>query len=101
MRERGYRVHIFFLWLPGVELALSRVRGRVLEGGHDVPEALVRRRFDRSIRNFLAIYRHEADSWNLFNNSARVPVLVACKEHGETRIMDEELFSGLLRRYGP
>ena len=44
--------HFFFLWVPSVDLALSRVRGRVLEGGHDVPEAAVRRRFGRSIRNF-------------------------------------------------
>ncbi len=57
LRAQGYAVHILFLWLPGVELALSRVRDRVLEGGHNVPEPIVRRRYERSIKNFLRVYR--------------------------------------------
>jgi len=63
LKKRGYRVHIFFLWVPTADLALTRVRRRVMEGGHDVPEAVVRRRFDRSIRNFLVHYRPLGDSW--------------------------------------
>ena len=41
LKKRGYQVHIFYLWVPSAELALSRVRERVLRGGHDVPEAKV------------------------------------------------------------
>jgi predicted ABC-type ATPase len=55
LKKRGYKVHIFFLWVPTVDLALTRVRARVSEGGHDVPEVVVRRRFDRSVRNFLPL----------------------------------------------
>ncbi|MGH9682328.1 MAG: zeta toxin family protein, partial [Candidatus Acidiferrales bacterium] len=76
LKSRGYEAHFFFLWVPTVELALSRVRGRVLEGGHDVPEVVVRRRFDRSIRNFLSHYRRLADSWTLFDNSEATPVVI-------------------------
>jgi predicted ABC-type ATPase len=61
-------VHFFFLWLSEVDLALSRIEARVLQGGHDVPEADVRRRFDRSIKNFLQLYRPLGDSWFLFDN---------------------------------
>src|SRR5208337_1817367 len=43
LRKQGYAVHIFFLWVPSVELSLSRIRDRVLEGGHDVLESVVRR----------------------------------------------------------
>ncbi len=53
LRRQRYSVHIFFLWVVSLELALSRIKDRVMEGGHDVPEAIVRRRFDRSIKNFL------------------------------------------------
>src|SRR5712691_10731599 len=49
--RRGYEVHFFFLWVPNVAVGLSRIRERVLDGGHDVPEAVARPRFDRSIRN--------------------------------------------------
>jgi hypothetical protein len=44
LRAQGYAVHIFFLWVPQAELSLSRIRDRVLEGGHNVPEPIVRRR---------------------------------------------------------
>ena len=52
LKAQGYEVHLFFLWVESVDLALSRVRERVVRDGHDVPEPVVRRRFDRSIRNF-------------------------------------------------
>ncbi len=99
LRRRNYSVHIFFLWVVRVELALSRIRDRVLEGGHDVPEAIVRRRFDRSVRNFLGRYRQLADSWTLFDNSGQTPAVIACEERGEVRIMRSELYSDLLERY--
>ena len=66
LKNAGYRPHIFYLWLPRVELALDRVRTRVQRGGHDIPETVVRRRFERSICNFLIHYRLLAESWILF-----------------------------------
>lgn len=38
LRQNGYEVHLFYLWVPDVELLLSRIRIRVTRGGHDVPE---------------------------------------------------------------
>ena len=46
LKRREYEVHVFYVWVPSVELALLRIRGRVSLGGHDVPAADVRRRFD-------------------------------------------------------
>ncbi len=99
LRRQGYSVHIFFLWVARVELALSRIRVRVLEGGHDVPEAVVRRRFNRSIGNFLQRYRRLADSWMLFDNSAATPALIACEEGGRVRIIRRELYTDLLESH--
>ncbi|MFO0951548.1 MAG: zeta toxin family protein [Isosphaeraceae bacterium] len=45
LKRRGYQVELYYLWLPGVEMALARVRNRVRQGGHHVPEVDVRRRF--------------------------------------------------------
>jgi predicted ABC-type ATPase len=47
-KAEGYEVHLFFLSLTSADLAVSRIKERVLRGGHDVPEQIVRRRFDRS-----------------------------------------------------
>src|SRR5690554_2357179 len=59
----GYRVKIVYLWLDSVELALDRVRYRVAEGGHNVPEDVIRRRFSQGWANFVERYRALADTW--------------------------------------
>ena len=70
-----------------------------MRGGHDVPEPVVPRRFDRSIRNFLVHYRRLADSWTLFDNSGATPRVVAFEKSEEVRIIDDDLFEALVKRY--
>lgn len=100
LKIRGYEMHFFFLWVPAVDLALRRARARVLEGGHDVPAAVVRRRFGRSIRNFLLHYAPLGDSWTLFDNSDATPSVVAFEKRGSLRIMNRDLYDLLIARYG-
>jgi predicted ABC-type ATPase len=100
LKKVGYQPHIFYLWVPRIELVLDRVRERVLEGGHDVPEVVVRRRFERSIRNFLTSYRVLAESWTLFDNSAETPKIVASEVEGKLSIMEADHYRALLARYG-
>ena len=57
-------------------MAIARVRQRVVEGGHDVPEPVIRRRFHAG-RNFETIYRDLVDEWTVYDNSGNVPVLLA------------------------
>lgn len=75
-KAAGYRVEIVFLKLPNVELALKRVANRVKQGGHNVPEVDVRRRFQRGWRNFETAYRPLADSWSVYDNDGQIPVLI-------------------------
>jgi predicted ABC-type ATPase len=100
LKDQGYAVHFFFLWVSAVDLALSRIEARVLQGGHDVPEADVRRRFDRSIKNFLESYRPLGDSWYLFDNSLRTPAAIALEEGGRLRIMKPDAYKALVAQYG-
>jgi predicted ABC-type ATPase len=90
---------LFFLWVPTVELALSRVRDRVRNGGHDVPSVVVRRRFERSISNFFHYYRSLADSWILFDNSGEKPNIIALEKEGKVRIIEQELYRRIVARY--
>ena len=69
LRQDGYRMHLIFLWLPSAEMALARVASRVQQGGHDIPEATVRRRYEAGLRNFFQLYRPIADTWVMFDNS--------------------------------
>jgi predicted ABC-type ATPase len=70
LQTQGYLFHLLYLWLHSADLAVQRVAERVRQGGHDVPEAIVRRRYARSLGNFFNIYRPIADSWLMLDNSA-------------------------------
>lgn len=78
----GYTVKLFFLSLPSVNLAITRVRLRVEQGGHDVPAAVIQRRFVAGIKNFHESYKYLADEWALYDNSGERPVLL---EEGANR----------------
>jgi predicted ABC-type ATPase len=86
--------------LKSVDLALSRVKERVSRGGHDVPEAVIRRRFDRSMRNFLLHYRSLAKVWTLFDNSGEIPNVIAFQRDETIRIIERSAYSELVKRYG-
>ena len=75
----GYRIEIVFLRLTSVQLALRRIAARVKQGGHDVPRAAVRRRFDRGWKNFEAAYKPLAETWAVYDNSGDRPRLLATK----------------------
>jgi predicted ABC-type ATPase len=92
LQQKGYSVRLFFLWIPAVNLSLARIKERVSLGGHHVPSADVRRRFDRSIHNFFKIYGPLVDAWDLFDNSASIPNLIAKKRSEKIFISNENLF---------
>ena len=76
----GYHVTLLFLALPSAEAALQRVRERVAQGGHSIPEAVVRRRFSAGKLNFEAVYKPLVDAWALYDNSNGEPVLLSWGE---------------------
>ena len=92
LRATGYRIHLFYLWIPSPDLALLRIRDRVESGGHDVPEVDVRRRFDRTLRNLFTLYRPLCDTLHFFDNSSDVPRLVFKDEAGKTNVIDAFLY---------
>ena len=80
-QELGYHVSMFFLLLPTPEVAIARVSERVKQGGHDIPVAVIRRRFDAGIRNFETTYKHRVDSWAKFDNLGVEPILLEWGEN--------------------
>lgn len=75
-RQLGYHVGLFFLGLPSVEVAIARVAERVRQGGHHIPEDVVRRRFVAGRANFDRHYREAVDAWALYDNSGDEPVMM-------------------------
>jgi len=72
----GYHVSLFFLELTAVELAIARVAERVKQGGHNIPEQVIRRRFASGRKNFDQHYRALVDAWALYDNSGDEPQLM-------------------------
>ena len=79
-KEAGYQVTLVYFWLESVELALERVQTRVKEGGHNIPEDVIRRRYVAGIRNLFQLYLDNSDMCIIINNTQNNPVLVARKE---------------------
>jgi predicted ABC-type ATPase len=98
LKRKGYHIYLFFLWIPDPELAIERIARRVRRGGHNIPEDVVKRRFDRGIKNFFQIYRPLVDSWAIFDNSQDIPRLMAFEESGELRVIDRVSYAKLLKR---
>jgi predicted ABC-type ATPase len=67
---------LLFLSLPDVESALERVRIRVAQGGHNVDEPVIRRRFHKGWNNFHSIYKNLVDAWVLYDNSGERPQMI-------------------------
>jgi predicted ABC-type ATPase len=100
LKNKGYKIHIFFLWIPSSQLAIARVKDRVAQGGHNVPVQDIKRRFERSTEKFFNQYRSLADKWILFNNAESKPKIVAKKENAHIDIVDQCLFEKITRKIG-
>jgi predicted ABC-type ATPase len=96
MKERGYRLHLFYLWLPTVDMAIARVAHRVEQGGHNVPEPVIRRRFEVGLRNLSSVYLPFFDLWMMFDNSTVHPREVACYNGQRIDLLDAELYKRIL-----
>lgn len=75
-QRAGFGVDLIFLWLETVELAIARVAARVRQGGHAVPEEIIRRRYTAGWYNFQHRYKSLVDTWLLYDNSQETPILL-------------------------
>ncbi|MCK6442475.1 MAG: zeta toxin family protein [Elstera cyanobacteriorum] len=75
-RAAGYRVSLYFLSLPTADQAVARVRLRVRQGGHSIPEDVIGRRFTAGFQNFTDHYRLAVDWWILYDTSTYEPNII-------------------------
>jgi predicted ABC-type ATPase len=80
-RAQGYHVSLFFLSLPDAETAIARVAERVRQGGHNIPEAVIRRRFTAGLHNLEEAYKSVVDTWAKYDNVGETPTLLEWGEN--------------------
>lgn len=98
-QNRGFIVTIMYFWLNSPELAIERVKVRVNEGGHDIPEETIRRRYFAGIKNLFNLYIDIADDWLLINNSGLNAETIAEGNEEGTIIFDARTWSVLKEKY--
>ncbi|WP_373530937.1 zeta toxin family protein [Vampirovibrio sp.] len=76
-KGKGYQVVLLYFWLSSPQLSMERIRQRVRNGGHHIPDDVVLRRYERSMDNLKQKYIPLADVWLVFDNSNDNPVLIA------------------------
>ncbi len=79
-QNMGFHVSLFFLRLDEVEMAIERVAERVRQGGHNIPETVIRRRFIAGWRNFQSVYCNIVDDWSVYDNSGDQATLLDWSE---------------------
>ncbi len=95
-QSMGYTVTLVFFSLDSIELAIDRVKTRVLEGGHNIPADVIARRYQNGLKNLFEIYSEIVDELAIFNNSNGKPDLIAKKRiTQEYKIFDLKMFNHL------
>jgi predicted ABC-type ATPase len=101
MRENGYELTLFFLWLADADLALRRVAERVRRGGHDIPKTTIERRYEKGLRNFFALYQPIAGNWLFYDNSEKENLRLIAK--GESfkieEVFQKKVWQNLKQKY--
>lgn len=99
----GYQFQRVFLWLPSPDLAVARVAARVREGGHDVPEGTIRRRYEAGLRHFFGLYQPMATTWEVCDNSGAPATRLIAAGEGclVRRVADEPTWARIQREYAP
>lgn len=89
-----YQVSLVYFWLNSVELAKARVAQRVAEGGHNIKEEVIERRYQRGLANLFNLYLPLCNNVMIFDNSNNVPNLLAKKsKNGAIEIIEKATFS--------
>ncbi len=76
LQKLGYQFQLLFAFLPDPDLAVIRVAGRVRQGGHNIPEETIRRRYYAGLANFFELYLPLVDSWKVFDSSIQSPITI-------------------------
>ncbi len=98
-KAQGYNVNLAFFWLNSPDLAVERVLARVREGGHSIPEPVIRRRYVGGLRQFFAAYRMAVDGWVLIDNSDGTGQLIAEGSGRDLTIHNASIWQQLLLAY--
>lgn len=99
-KKLGYKTHLIFLYLKSFKLAQKRVKERVKNGGHNIPEDVIERRYNGGLKNFFELYQPIVNSWFFYDNTETLPELIAAKKDRELIIYKKQFWAEVTKKYG-
>ncbi len=96
LKRVGYRIELYYLWIPSAEFSARRVAMRVERGGHDVPLPVIRRRFGKSLKNLVSVYFPLADYVSVVDNSELDPKPIMESAAGREIVFQPERWAEIL-----
>jgi len=87
-KKSGYHIESVFVLTADVELNISRVKARVLQGGHDVPEDKIRSRYNKSLQMIKRLIEL-SDEFILVDNTDRPEVIYKKDTCGEVYLPND------------
>ncbi len=96
---KNYEIILLFLALDSQELALKRVKTRVKEGGHNIPEDVIKRRFEKGLYNLFNLYIPIVDKWLLVDNSGEHFEFISEGAHTEITVKNKMRWELLKEKY--
>ena len=95
----GYFVTLVYFWLSSVDLAIERVKARVISGGHNIPEVTIRRRYNTGLMNLSEIFMPICDYWMIFDNSEHPSSLIAEGFRDiDTVVFNKEIYTQIIQK---
>jgi predicted ABC-type ATPase len=77
-----YQFKLYYVWVKSPDLSVNRVEDRVRMGGHNIPEDVIRRRYDRGLQNFFETYSRIANAWFVYDNNVLGRVHIVAERDG-------------------
>lgn len=98
LKQDGWQVVLFFLWIPDAAFSKSRVRERVEHGGHDIPDDTIYRRYPRIMHNFIKIYMPMCGKVICYDNSGPEPVQIFRRDDAGLTILNRDIYVRIMKR---
>ncbi len=98
-KENGYHIVLLFFWLKTPDLAVKRVATRVKEGGHNIPEEIIRRRYENGLKNFFGIFESIVDEWTFIDNSRKSYEIIAEKNSIGKLLINSNKWNKIVKIY--
>ncbi|MCE5340762.1 MAG: hypothetical protein LLF92_06495 [Planctomycetaceae bacterium] len=93
----GWKLVLFFLWIPNADFSKKRIKERVAHGGHNIPSETVDRRFPRVMGNFIRTYIPLCDNVFCYDNSNPKPCLIFEQDKKGMRVAQNDIYLQIVR----